>query len=68
MRVLFGLILLVLATALFAETQEEAYYRALKLEEAGDIPAALQAFEEAAALPGEYTEEIQPGAWPTSSL
>ena len=59
MRVLFGLILLVLATALFAETQEEAYYRALKLEEAGDIPAALQAFEEAAALPGEYTEEIQ---------
>lgn len=59
MRVLFGLILLVLATALFAETQEEAYYRALKLEEAGDISAALQAFEEAAALPGEYTEEIQ---------
>ena len=59
MRVLFGLILLVLATALFAETQEEAYYRALKFEEAGDIPAALQAFEEAVALPGEYTEEIQ---------
>ena len=59
MRFLFGLILLLLATALFAETQEQAYYRALKLEEAGDIPAALQAFEEAAALPGEYTEEIQ---------
>ncbi|SIO46330.1 hypothetical protein [Fibrobacter sp. UWB11] len=59
MRALFGLILLVLATALFAETQEEAYYRALKFEEAGDISAALQAFEEAAALPGEYTEEIQ---------
>ena len=49
----------VLATALFAETQEEAYYRALKLEESGDIIAALQAFEEAAALPGEYTQEIQ---------
>ena len=59
MRSLFGLVLLVLATALFAETQEEAYYRAMKAEEAGDITAALKAFEEAAALPGEYTEEIQ---------
>ena len=48
-----------MATALFAETQEEAYYRAMKLEEAGDIPAALEVFEDAAALPGEYTEEIQ---------
>ena len=59
MKFLFGLILLVFATALFAETQEEAYYRAMKFEESGDIPAAIQAFEEAAALPGEYTEEIQ---------
>ena len=56
---LFGFIILLVATALFAETQEEAYYRAMKLEESGDIPAAIQAFEEAAALPGEYTEEIQ---------
>ena len=56
---LFGFIILLMATALFAETQEEAYYRAMKLEESGDIPAAIQAFEEAAALPGEYTEEIQ---------
>ena len=59
MRSLFGLILVMLVTALFAETQEEAYYRAMKFEEAGDIPAALQAFEEAVALPGPYTEEIQ---------
>jgi len=59
MQRLFGLIVLLMATALFAETQEEAYYRAMKLEEAGDIPAALDAFEEAVALPGEYTEEIQ---------
>lgn len=59
MRSLFGLILIVLTTALYAETQEEAYYRAMKLEESGDISAALQAFEEAASLPGEYTEEIQ---------
>ena len=44
---------------LFAETQQEAYYRALKAEEAGDIPVALKAFEEAAALPGPYTEELQ---------
>ena len=50
---------LLLVTALFAETQQEAYYRAMKAEEAGDITAALEAFEEAAALPGEYTEEIQ---------
>ena len=49
----------VLATALYAETQEEAYYRAMKLEEAGDITSALKAFEEAVALPGEYTDEIQ---------
>ena len=56
---LFGFIILLMATALFAETQEEAYYRAMKLEEAGDIPAALEAFEDAAALPGDYTEEIQ---------
>ena len=55
----FGLIMFVLATALYAETQEEAYYRAMKLEEAGDITSALKAFEEAVALPGEYTDEIQ---------
>lgn len=53
------LMVMMFATALLAETQEEAYYRAMKAEEAGDIPAALQAFEEAVALPGPYTEEIQ---------
>ena len=56
---LFGLMMLVLVALLHAETQEEAYYRAMKLEEAGDITAALRAFEDAVALPGEYTEEIQ---------
>ena len=59
MQRFFYLMVVMLVTALFAETQEEAYYRAMKAEEAGDIPAALQAFEEAAALPGDYTEEIQ---------
>ena len=55
----FGFMMLALVALLYAETQEEAYYRAMKFEEAGDITAALRAFEEAAALPGEYTEEIQ---------
>ena len=53
------LMVLMFATVLFAETQEEAYYRAMKLEEAGNIRGAITAFEEAAALPGAYTEEIQ---------
>ena len=53
------LMVLMFATVLFAETQEEAYYRAMKFEEAGDIPSALKAFEEAAALPGPYTEELR---------
>ena len=55
----FGFMMLALVALLYAETQEDAYYRAMKFEEAGDITAALRAFEEAAALPGEYTEEIQ---------
>lgn len=55
----FGLTILLIVSALFAETQQEAYYRAMKAEEAGDIPAALKAFQEAVALPGPYTEELQ---------
>ena len=55
----FGFMMLALVALLYAETQEDAYYRAMKFEEAGDITAALRAFEEAVALPGEYTEEIQ---------
>lgn len=50
---------LLLVSVLMAETQESAYYRAMKAEEAGDIPEAVKAFEEAAALPGPYTAEIQ---------
>ena len=42
-----------------AETQEEIYFRALKAEEAGDISLALKTFEEALAMPGPYTAEIQ---------
>ena len=55
----FGLVVVLLVSTLLAETQQEAYYRAMKAEEAGDIPAALKAFEEAVALPGPYTEELQ---------
>ena len=36
---------LLLATLAIAESQEDVYYRALKAEEAGDIPLALETFE-----------------------
>ena len=52
-------VILLLSSVLLAETQEAAYFRALKAEEAGDITLALESFEEAAALPGPYTEEIR---------
>lgn len=54
-----AVVLLLLSTLLWAETQEEAYYRAMKSEEAGEVASALKAFEDAAALPGPYTEEIK---------
>jgi len=44
---------------LMAETQEAAYFRALKAEEAGDVSLALESFEQALALPGPYTDEIR---------
>ena len=53
-----AVVILLLSSVLLAETQEAAYFRALKAEEAGDITLALESFEEAAALPGPYTEEI----------
>lgn len=48
-----------LSTLLWAETQEEAYFRAMKAEEAGDVSSAVKAFEDAVALPGPYTAELQ---------
>lgn len=48
-----------LSTLLWAETQEEAYFRAMKAEEAGDVTSAVKAFEDAVALPGPYTAELQ---------
>lgn len=50
---------LLLVSLAVAESQEDVYYRALKAEEAGDIPLALKTFEEALDIPGPYTAEIQ---------
>lgn len=54
-----AVVLLLLTSLLFAETQESVYFRAMKAEEAGDVSAALAAFEEAVQIPGPYTEEIR---------
>lgn len=54
-----AVVLLLLSSFLWAETQEEAYFRAMKAEEAGDVSAAVKAFEAAVALPGPYTEELK---------
>ena len=54
-----AVVLLLLTSLLFAETQESVYFRAMKAEEAGDVTAALAAFEEAVEIPGPYTEEIR---------
>ena len=56
---LFSVILLLLTSLAVAESQEDLYIRALKAEEAGDISFALKTFEEALAVPGPYTAEIQ---------
>jgi hypothetical protein len=54
-----AIVLLMFSSLLFAETQESVYYRAMKAEEAGDVSAALAAFEEAVEIPGPYTQEIR---------
>lgn len=54
-----ALAFLLLVSLAAAESQEDIYYRALKAEEAGDIPLALKTFEEALETPGPYTAEIQ---------
>lgn len=55
----FAVVVLLLTSMLMAETQEAAYFRALKAEEAGDVSLALESFEQALALPGPYTDEIR---------
>lgn len=54
-----AVVLLLLSSLLWAETQEEAYFRAMKAEETGDVTSAVKAFEDAVALPGPYTAELQ---------
>ena len=54
-----AIVLLLMTSLLYAETQEDVYYRARKAEEAGDVSTALAAFEEAVLIPGPYTEEIR---------
>ncbi|MCF0216205.1 MAG: hypothetical protein HUK21_07000 [Fibrobacteraceae bacterium] len=50
---------LLFVSALFARSQETVYFNALKAEESGNIVEALSLFEEALAIEGPYTDEIQ---------
>ena len=59
MKKLLIIVSLLWAANALAESQEELYYRALKAEEAGDIPHALDLFDSAVAVSGPYTAEIQ---------
>lgn len=54
-----SVILLLLASFAWSESQEDVYYRALKAEEANDLSLALKTFEEAVEIPGPYTDEIK---------
>lgn len=51
--------LFLLISALYAETQENAYYRGLVAEKNGDLAMAIDAYKKALTLPGPYTEEIR---------
>lgn len=59
MKKLLIIVSLLWAANVLAESQEELYYRALKAEEAGDIPRALSLFDSAVTVSGPYTAEIQ---------
>ncbi len=52
------LFLVLLASALFAQTQQDVYRQALEAEEAGDVSKSIELFEKARDAGGEYTEEI----------
>lgn len=52
------LFLVLLASALFAQTQQDIYRQALEAEEAGDVSKSIELFEKARDAGGEYTEEI----------
>lgn len=52
------LFLVLLASALFAQMQQDIYRQALEAEEAGDVSKSIELFEKARDAGGEYTEEI----------
>ena len=52
------LFLVLLASVLFAQTQQDIYRQALEAEEAGDVSKSIELFEKARDAGGEYTEEI----------
>lgn len=52
------LFLVLLASALFAQTQQDFYRQALEAEEAEDVSRSIELFEKARDAGGEYTEEI----------
>ena len=52
------LFLVLLASALFAQTQQDIYRQALEAEEAGDVSKSIELFEKARDAGGEYTDEI----------
>ena len=56
---LLPLMLIVLASVLFAQTQEDLYRQALEAEEAGEVSKSIELFEKARDAGGEYTEELK---------
>lgn len=52
------LFLVLLASVLFAQTQQDIYRQALEAEEAGEISKSIELFEKARDVGGEYTDEI----------
>lgn len=59
MRLLSIILVLVLASSVFAETQQQLYMRAMQAEEAGNVSLSIELFEKAVDAGGEYTEEIR---------
>ena len=53
------LLLVLFASVLFAQTQQEYYMQALKAEEAGEVSKSIELFEKARDAGGEYTDEIK---------
>jgi len=59
MRAFASTLVLLLASLLFAETQQQLYMQAMLAEEAGQVSESIDLFEQALAAGGEYSEEIR---------